>query len=335
MFSADDIVKVLIPNAHGAGFDYRAAMPVDVGDFVSVSVMNKNHDGIVLGKGDGNIPAEKIKPILARHGFSLPKTTVEWMRKMSEWTMMPPGAVLKLMMSAANFAIRDSRFGIRRAASGVADTGEIFTNREIRDTGAIKLNDEQRRAADAIEIDGFSATLIDGITGSGKTQVYFDAVGRVLSAGKSVLIMMPEIALTAQFISRFRERFGVAPSVWHSNLTPARRRKVWHGVLVRDIKIVVGTRSALFLPWQDLGLVVVDEEHDSSYKQEEMGNYHARDMAVLLGKISGFPVILASATPSFETIRNVMVGKYKIQKLTSRFGGAKLPKVEIVDMRKR
>jgi len=321
MFSANSIVKVLIPNAQGVGFDYRATADVDIGDFVSVSVKNKAFDGVVIGPGDGDIPAEKIKPILAHHGFSLPGSTIEWMKKMSEWTMMPLGAVLKLMMSAASFAPEGRKARDARC--------------EIRDTGEIKLNDEQRCAADAIDINGFSATLLDGITGSGKTQVYFDAVGRVLTEGKSVLIMMPEIALTAQFISRFRERFGAAPSVWHSNLTPARRRKAWHGVLSGDIKIVVGTRSALFLPWQDLGLVVVDEEHDSSYKQEEMGNYHARDMAVLLGKISGFPVILASATPSFETIRNVMAGKYKIQKLTSRFGGAKLPRVEIADMRRK
>jgi len=149
------------------------------------------------------------------------------------------------------------------------------------------------------------------------------------------LLMMPEIALTAQFMSRFKDRFGHEPVVWHSNLTPAKRRNIWHGVLTGDIKIVVGTRSALFLPWQDLGLVVVDEEHDGSYKQEEMGNYHARDMAILLAKIQDFPVILASATPSFETIKNARMGKYAESKLTSRFGGAILPDVEVADMRKK
>jgi len=180
----------------------------------------------------------------------------------------------------------------------------------------------------------FSVHLLDGITGSGKTQVYFDAALRAYTAGKSVLLMMPEIALTAQFMSRFESRFGHRPVVWHSNLTSAKRRDIWRGVAAGDIRIVVGTRSALFLPWQNLGLIVVDEEHDTSYKQEDMGNYHARDMAILRAKIADFPVILASATPSLETIKNVRAGNYKISKLTSRFGGAALPAIELIDLRR-
>ena len=144
---------------------------------------------------------------------------------------------------------------------------------------------------------------------------------------------MPEIALTAQFMSRYASRFGAPPVVWHSNLTSARRREIWRGVLRGKIRMVVGTRSALFLPWQNLGLVVVDEEHDGSYKQEDMGNYHARDMAVLRAKSSGFPIVLASATPSAETLQNVADGKYIRLKLTSRFGGATLPTIKTIDMR--
>ncbi len=174
---------------------------------------------------------------------------------------------------------------------------------------------------------------MDGITGSGKTQVYFDAAWRAYSKGKSVLLMMPEISLTTQFIKRFEKRFGAPPVVWHSNLTAARRRDIWRGVLNGKIKMLVGTRSALFLPWKNLGLIVVDEEHDSSYKQEDMGNYHGRDMAVLRAKISGFPVILASATPSEETLRNVEIGRYKRLALKSRFGGATLPTIKTIDLR--
>ncbi|MFQ6744749.1 MAG: primosomal protein N', partial [Alphaproteobacteria bacterium] len=210
----------------------------------------------------------------------------------------------------------------------------IFT---YQDLGNIKLNEQQQNAADAIgksiESGGFSVYLLDGITGSGKTQVYFDSAWRAYSQGKSVLLMMPEIALTAQFMSRFESRFGAPPVVWHSNLTAARRREIWRGVLNGKIKIIVGTRSALFLPWQDLGLVVIDEEHDTSYKQEDMGNYHARDMAILRAKISGFPVVLASATPSAETLENVNIGKYKSLRLTSRYGGAQLPEITTIDLR--
>jgi primosomal protein N' len=333
MFDRDEIIKVLVPNVINNGYDYRATEPCDIGGLVSVSVMNKAYIGIIIGAGDGAVPAEKIKPVAANHGFSLPKSTVEWMRKMSDWTMMPMGSVWKLMSGAADFSedkgqeTRDKRQGTRdkRQAAG----GGYF------DTGAVILNDEQAAAAREIKLDGFNAHLLDGITGSGKTQVYFDAALKTYLSGKSVLLMMPEIALTAQFIGRFADRFGAEPVVWHSGLTPARRRKVWRGVLDGGIKIVVGTRSALFLPWRDLGLIVVDEEHDSSYKQEDMGNYHARDMAVLYAKTAGIPVILASATPSFETIKNARSGKYSFSKLTSRFGGAMLPKIEIVDMRKK
>jgi primosomal protein N' len=320
-YKPGDIVKVLIPNEVNNGFDYRLTAPAfgaNIGDFVSVSVMNKIYSGLIIGAGDGNVPAEKIKPVLSHHGFSLPKHTVEWMRKMSDWTMMPLGNVLKLMTGAADFKTPKTK----------------GPEPEYRDTGAVRLNDGQRAAADAIDLDGFCVHLLDGITGSGKTQVYFDAILRAYQRGRQILVMMPEIALTAQFMGRFAERFGAPPVIWHSNLTPARRRKIWHSVMTGEIKIVIGTRSALFLPWQDLGLIVVDEEHDSSYKQEDMGNYHARDMAILLAKTADFPVVLASATPSFETIKNVRVGKYKYSKLTSRFGGATLPGIEIVDMRK-
>jgi primosomal protein N' (replication factor Y) len=319
MLSANDIAKVLVPNIVGEGYDYRLAESADIGDIVSVPFTNKVFVGLVIGAGDGNVAPEKIKSVLAHHHASLPKTTVEWIKKMAAWNMMPAGAVWKLMSSAADFS-RDKR---------------QETRDEYFDTGAVQLNEEQAAAAESINLDGFHAHLLDGITGSGKTQVYFDAVGRVYAAGKSVLIMMPEIALTAQFITRFEDRFGAAPAVWHSGLTPAKRRNIWHGVLSGRVRIVVGTRSALFLPWQNLGLIVVDEEHDGSYKQEEMGNYHARDMAVLMAKMAGFPIVLASATPSFETIKNVRAGKYSESKLDSRFGGAALPKIEVVDMRRK
>ena len=210
---------------------------------------------------------------------------------------------------------------------------------KYHDTGTVVLSNEQQSAAgiiaDALKQNMFSVHLLDGITGSGKTQVYFDSALRAYNAGKSVLLMMPEIALTAQFISRFEKRFGAPPVVWHSNLTATRRREIWRGVANGNIKMVVGTRSALFLPWQNLGLIVIDEEHDTSYKQEDMGNYHARDMAILRAKIANFPVILASATPSIETLHNVALGKYKRLRLMSRFGGAQLPKIETIDMREQ
>ncbi len=386
MFASNDIVKVLVPIAVGDGYDYRLDSPADIGAFVRVSVMNRPMIGVIVGGGDSGLPPEKIKSATPS-SFVLQPSTLIWIHKMSEWTMMPPGAVLRLIINvpeafsqpkteqlytleitqktkmtdnkqavADAFAISDGEpmtasdiQNIARVSSAVVQrmikneilkpAGQQEKKRESEiinyfDTGCVKLNTEQQAAADSIKLQKFLVYLLDGITGSGKTQVYFDSVWRAYAAGKSVLLMMPEIALTAQFMNRFESRFGAKPVVWHSNLTAARRRDIWRGVANGEIRIVVGTRSALFLPWQNLGLIVVDEEHDGSYKQEDMGNYHARDMAILRGNTEDFPVILASATPAAETLRNAADGKYIHLKLKSRFGGASMPAIETIDMRK-
>lgn len=180
----------------------------------------------------------------------------------------------------------------------------------------------------------FSATLLDGVTGSGKTEVYFEAVAEALAQGRQALILLPEIALSAQFVARFRRRFGVDPALWHSEVTPAKRRDVWRGVAAGEVKVVAGARSALFLPFAALSLVIVDEEHDASYKQEEGVIYHARDMAVLRARTEGCAVVLASATPSLETALNAQSGKYGVLRLPARHGGATLPEAKIIDLRR-
>ena len=393
MFRKDDIVKVLIPNVINRGYDYRLCEDADVGNFVRCSVMNRQYIGVIVGAGDSGLDISKIKPIIevCRLG-KLSESDINWIYKMSDWTLMAPGAVLRLIINVMdafnppkveqlyeyNFdndcKMTDARqsvcdafesneneamsvndiINIAHVSNAVIKTmikngilvptaqrekQENSFNYEYKDTGSVVLNDEQQLAADvlgnAIDKNEFSVHLLDGITGSGKTQVYFDAALRAYNKGKSVLLMMPEIALTAQFIGSFKQRLGAPPVVWHSNLTAARRRNIWRGVANGSIKMVVGTRSALFLPWQDLGLIVIDEEHDTSYKQEDMGNYHARDMAILRAKISNIPVILASATPSLETMYNISIGKYKRLRLNSRFGGATLPKIETIDMREQ
>lgn len=176
-------------------------------------------------------------------------------------------------------------------------------------------------------------TLLDGVTGSGKTEVYFEAIAACLREGKQVLVLLPEITLTAQWLHRFEARFGGPPGEWHSDLRPKARRQIWRAVLDGSLKIVVGARSALFLPYRNLGLIIVDEEHDHSFKQEEGVIYHARDMAVLRGHLGKIPVILASATPSLESIQNVEWGKYELLKLPSRHGGAQLPETSLIDLR--
>jgi len=196
----------------------------------------------------------------------------------------------------------------------------------------------QLAAADAlrttVDQGGYSVTLLDGVTGSGKTAVYFEAVAENIRHKHQTLILMPEIALTAQFLDRFAERFGTRPAEWHSQLTPRKRARTWSAVAANEVSVVVGARSALFLPYADLGLIIVDEEHDPAYKQEDGARYHARDMAVVRGSIAKIPVVLASATPSVESEVNARRGRYKRIHLPERFGGQHMPAIEAIDMRR-
>lgn len=180
---------------------------------------------------------------------------------------------------------------------------------------------------------GYSATLLDGVTGAGKTEVYFEAIAANIAAGRQSLVLLPEIALSAQLLDRFAKRFGAMPAVWHSDEGPTARRMTWRGVAEGKTKVVVGARSALFLPYPNLGLIVVDEEHEAAFKQEDGVIYHARDMAVARAHLGGFPIVLVSATPSLESVVNCEVGRYERLYLPSRHAGAALPKIGLIDMR--
>lgn len=182
--------------------------------------------------------------------------------------------------------------------------------------------------------EAFAVALLDGVTGSGKTEVYFEAVAETVRRGKQVLILMPEIALTGQFLDRFAQRFGVRPIEWHSELTPRTRARNWAAIAAGEAHVVVGARSALFLPYANLGLIIVDEEHDQAYKQGDGVHYHARDMAVVRAHIAKIPIVLASATPSVETEVNARKGRYTRVPLPSRFGGQHMPQIEAIDLRR-
>jgi len=182
--------------------------------------------------------------------------------------------------------------------------------------------------------EAFAVALLDGVTGSGKTEVYFEAVAEAVKRGKQVLILMPEIALTGQFLDRFASRFGVKPIEWHSELTPRTRARSWAAIAAGEAHVVVGARSALFLPYAKLGLIIVDEEHDQAYKQGDGVHYHARDMAVVRAHIAKIPIVLASATPSVETEVNARKGRYTRVPLPSRFGGQHMPQIEAIDLRR-
>ncbi len=207
----------------------------------------------------------------------------------------------------------------------------------VGDFAKVELMPEQQNAADVLcqkVGSGFSVTLLDGITGSGKTEVYFEAVAKTLDEGKQVLILVPEISLTSQWLERFQKRFGVRPASWHSGLSAKERTDTWKAVIEGRVKVLVGARSALFLPYTNLGLIVIDESHDHSFKQEDAVNYQGRDMAIVRANIEHLPVILSTATPDLETIVNVENGKYDCVKLQSRYADAELPEVKIVDLKK-
>ena len=203
--------------------------------------------------------------------------------------------------------------------------------------GARALTPDQATAAAAlcagVAAGGYGTTLLKGVTGSGKTEAYLEAVATALARGRQALVLLPEIALTSEFLTRVEARFGARPGEWHSGVTPAERRRLWAMAASGGVGLVVGARSALFLPFRDLGLIVVDEEHDTSYKQEEGALYHARDMAVLRASVEGCRVVLASATPSLETWVNAQAGRYARVDLTARFGPQDLPEMRAIDLR--
>lgn len=184
----------------------------------------------------------------------------------------------------------------------------------------------------AVETAAFQPFLLDGVTGSGKTEVYFEAVAAAIEAGKQTLVLLPEIALTEPFLTRFAGRFGCEPVAWHSGLRSSERRRAWRAIASGEAMVTVGARSALFLPYPKLGLIVVDEAHETSFKQEEGVHYHARDVAVMRGMFERCPVVLASATPAIETRHQVEVGRYAELKLPGRYGAAELPKIEAIDL---
>ncbi|MDZ7282070.1 primosomal protein N' [Sphingomonas sanguinis] len=198
------------------------------------------------------------------------------------------------------------------------------------------LSEDQRAAADilvaGVTAHSFQPVLLDGVTGSGKTEVYFEAVAQAVAEGRQVLVLLPEIALTEPFLKRFHDRFGCEPVAWHSGLRSSQRRRAWRAIASGQGLVTVGARSALFLPYANLGLIVVDEAHETSFKQEDGVHYHARDVAVMRGKFEPCPVILASATPAIETRQQVALGRYTEVKLPGRFGPAQMPTIEAIDL---
>ncbi len=315
-------VSVLLPVPLNTIFEYANDQALPPGTLVKVPFGSRNMYGVVWE--DTSSPSLKpLKPLLTVFStIRLPEVSLKFIKWVSDYTMAPQGQILKMVLP----------------------TPEAF-EKEGRDNAVIskspqkpQLSEDQSTAAevlkDSLKAHTFQTFLLEGVTGSGKTEVYFETIDFILETGGQALVMLPEIALSAQWLQRFEARFGFAPAVWHSNLPSRQRDTTLRNLLRGDIPVIVGTRSALFLPFLDLKLLIVDEEHDGSYKQEEGVIYNGRDMAVVRARLSQATCVLASATPSLETEINVLSGKYHHIHLSTRYGGASLPDVKLVDMRK-
>jgi primosomal protein N' (replication factor Y) len=316
-------------------------LPAPLCDFIDwVARYTLAAPGAVLAqamRAHGAFDAEEMRPAF-RLGSAAPERLTPARQRVL--------AVLEdgLALSAADIA---ERAGVSPGVvKGLAEAGALeavglpeFDRLPIPDSDfeAVTLSPDQARAAAhlraAVKAREFSAHLLDGVTGSGKTEAYFEAVAEALALGRQVLILLPEIALTVSFLDRFAARFGCRPAEWHSDLTPRTRKQIYRSVMRGEARVVAGARSALFLPFAQLGLIVVDEEHEQAYKQEDGVVYHARDMAVVRARLENCTVVLASATPSLETYANAKARRYDWLKLAHRHGAAEMPEVRLVDMR--
>lgn len=319
------ILNVLPSTGIDRAYSYKAVEPLPVGTYVKISFGRQEVVGVVWDdEAQTDLPITKIKKIEEVYDAApLSDAMRAYVERVAQWTMTPVGLVLKMVIPSTKLLDPPKR-----------PLNYICTS--VHGGGSVVLSAEQGQAAHRLRAkigQGYSSILLDGVTGAGKTEVFFEAVAEALRQNSQALIMMPEIALTGGFVERFEKRFGAKAALWHSHMTPKQRQTVWHGVAQGVTKAVIGARSSLFLPFDNLGLIVVDEEHDPSYKQEDNVIYHARDMAVMRGAMMGHPVILASATPSLETFHNVQVKRYDSVRLPDRYGGALLPDMHLIDMR--
>lgn len=317
-------VSILLPYKFGMAFTYEAPFPLPLGTLVKVPLGRRQVVGAVWE--DAPDAQVKTRPVTEVLDFPpLPENLRKFIDWVAGYTLAARGDVLALCLKEALLAPPPKR--AKSYQFGGADP--------TRPGPALSADQEKSSCVlrDDVKAEKFSVTLLEGVTGSGKTEVYLEAVAQALEAGKQVLVLLPEIALSVQMLARFEARFGVKPAVWHSELTPALRRETFRAVAQGRADVVVGARSALFLPFAKLGLIVVDEEHETSFKQEDGVMYNARDMAVVRAKFCACPSVLVSATPSLETAENVAQGRYQKLDLPARHGGAGMPEVRALDLR--
>ncbi len=314
---------ILLPNIFNHPFTYESDLDLKIGDFVEVPFGKSKITGVVWDEFENKTDKDfKIKKIIKKLNIpQLKKSTLNFLNWFAEYNIVPKGMALKLILLSGKTV---EKFDIKFYKD--------FSS-EIKDH-SIKLTKEQQKSLNQINIlnKKFNVHVLQGTTGSGKTIVYFEALKKILEKEYQGLVMLPEIGLTSQFEKKFIEFFGFKPAVWHSGITKKNKQIIWSGIVTGEIKVVIGARSSLFLPFKKLGLIIVDEEHDQSYKQDEGIIYNARDMAISRASFENIPINLITAVPSIETYENIKKGKYSISKLEQRYQNASFPNYEIVNL---
>ena len=316
-------VPILIPNIFNHPFTYNSDLNLKEGDYVVVPFGKSKVTGVVWNEFENTTSKNFIiKKVLRKLDVpSLKKSTIKFLNWFSEYNIIPKGMALKLLLLSSN----------------VVETipNELYEKFKIEiKKNEIVLSKDQKMCLKKMNVynQEFRVHVLQGTTGSGKTMVYFEALKELINKGFQGLILLPEIGLTGQFQKKFIEFFGFNPAVWHSGVTKKNKEIIWRGIANNKIKVVIGARSSLFLPFKKLGLIIVDEEHDQSYKQDEGVTYNARDMAISRASFENIPINLITAVPSIETYDNIKKGKYSLSKLDKRYLNASLPNYEIINL---
>ena len=315
-------VQVLLPKIFNFTFTYNCDHKKEykIGDIVEVPFGKRNEIGVIWqGKTILNKKI-KIKNIKRKiNNYKIDKKLIKFIEWFSMYNMVPKGLVLKMCIGGNQNYFKDNK---------------KITKEKITNPKKYQLTDQQKNALNYLEkkILSFDVSVLQGVTGSGKTLVYFERIKKIISENKQALVLLPEIFLTNQFKERFKEFFGFVPAVWHSKITPKNKRIIWQGLTKNKIKLVIGARSALLLPYKELGLIIVDEEHDSSYKQDEGTTYNARDMAISRASFENIPIHLVTSIPSVETYNNIKKKKYRYVKITNRYKNYPLPNTKIINL---
>ena len=287
-------VSVLLPSNTNSTYDYLSPSSLELGTLVSVPFRNKEMKGIVWYDSSEDIPFEKLKKVKkVFNEIKLEKKLISFLDFFYKYNLVPISKLFKLVIPQD------------KSIEEISEKSDLGINTNIPSESSLKLTELQQNAANilknSVKKNTFERFLIDGVTGSGKTEVYFEAVNEVVKKGNQVLILLPEISLVDSLVERVTERFGFEPYVWHSETKVAKKKKIWKDIYNGKAQLVIGARSSLFLPFKNLDLIIVDEEHDISYKQQDQIIYNARDMAIARGSFENSTTVLVSATPSLES----------------------------------